>query len=81
MIEEENEKIPLCPVCLETLMMNLHFASDNHLYHKNCFSILNYKSPLSRKVFSSYLPVNKVVNGKINFEKKLKAILKEYFMI
>ena len=38
MIEEENEKIPLCPVCLETLRTNSYFASDNHLYHQICFS-------------------------------------------
>ena len=63
MIEEENEKIPLCPVCLETLITNLIFASDNHLYHKICFSKLNLKSPISRKDFSYYLTVNKVVKG------------------
>ena len=72
MIEEENEKLPLCPVCLETLTTNLYFASDNHLYHINCFSKLNYKSPISRQDFSSYLPVNKVVNGKVYFEKETK---------
>ena len=65
MIEEEIEKIPLCPVCFETLTMNLYFASDSHLYHKNCFNKLNFKSPISRKDFSYYLPVNEVVNVKV----------------
>ena len=36
MLEDENEKDPFCPVCLETLTTNFYFASDNHLYHKNC---------------------------------------------
>ena len=72
MIEEENEKIPLCPVCLETLTTNLYYTSDNDLSHRNCFNKLNFKSPIPREVFLYYLPVNKVVNGKTNFEKKLK---------
>ena len=55
MIEEKNEKIPLCPVCLETLTNNSYFASDEHLYHKNCFSKLSFKSPISRQDFSFYL--------------------------
>ena len=69
MTEEESEKIAICPVCLESLMTNSYFASDNHLYHKDCFGKLNFKSPLSRQDFSCYLPVNKVVNGKLFFEK------------
>ena len=69
MIEEGNEKTPLCPCCLETLTTNLYFASDDHLYHKNCFSELLFKSPISRQDFSYYLPVNRVVNGKIYLEK------------
>ena len=47
MIEEENVKTPLCLVCLETLTINLCFASDDHLYQKNCFSKLGFKSPIS----------------------------------
>ena len=69
MIEEENEKNPLCPVCLETLMTNLYFASDSHLYRQICFSKLNFKSPISRQDFSYYLPVIKVVNGEVYFRK------------
>ena len=69
MIEEEIEKVPLCPVCLETLTMNLYFVSDNYLYLKDCFGKLNFKSPISRQDFSYYLAVNKVVNGKTYFEK------------
>ena len=65
MIEEEIEKTPLCPVCSETLAFDLFFASDNHLDHHVCFSKLNFKSPISRQHFSYYLPVNKVVNGKV----------------
>ena len=72
MIEEENEKIPLCPICLETLASDLNFASDNHLYHQISFTKLNFKSPISRQDFSYYLPVNKVINGKVYFEKKLE---------
>ena len=68
MMDEENEKIPLCPI-LETLTTNLYFTSDGYLYDKNCFSKLNFKSPVSRQDFSYYLPVNKVVNGKVYFEK------------
>ena len=81
MIKEENEKIPLCPVCLEILTTKLYFASDDHLYHQICFIKLKPKSPISRQDFSYDLPVNKVINGKVYFEKKLKVILKKYFMI
>ena len=70
MIGEENEKIPLCPVCLETLASDFYFASDNHLYHQVCYIKKIYKSPISRQDFSYYLPVNKVVNDKKCFEKK-----------
>ena len=71
MIDEENEKIPLCPVCLETLASDFYFAFDNHLYHQICSSKLNFRSPISRQDFSYYLPVNKVVNGKAFFWKKI----------
>ena len=65
MIEKENEKIPLSLVCLETLTTILYFASDGRLYHQICFSKSKLESPISRQVFSNYLPVNKVVNGKV----------------
>ena len=68
-MDGENGKIPLCPICLETLKKKLYFASADHLYQKNCFSKLNFKSPISRQDCSYYLPVNKVVNGKVYFEK------------
>ena len=77
MIEEKNEKIPLCPLCLETLASDLYFASDNHLYHQICFSKLSFKSPISRQDFSYYLPLNKVINGKVFFEKKINIFLKQ----
>ena len=51
MIEEEKEKIALCPVCLETLTTNLYFASDGYFYGKNLFNRLNFKSPISSKMF------------------------------
>ena len=70
MIEEENEKIVICPDCLESLATNLYFASDGQLYHKNCFDKLTFKSPISRQVSSYYIPKNKVVNGRKNFEDK-----------
>ena len=72
MIKEENEKIAICPICSETLTTNLYFASDGCLYHKNCFTKLKYKTPISRQNLSYYLPVNKVVNGKIYLEKEIK---------
>ena len=37
MIEEENEKNPICPICLEILTTKLNFASHGYLYQKNCF--------------------------------------------
>ena len=43
MIEKENEKTPVSPICLEILTSNLYFTSDNHLYHRNCFDKLNFK--------------------------------------
>ena len=48
---------------------DLNFASGNDLYHQICFSKINYKSPISRQDFPYYLPVNKVINGKVDFEK------------
>ena len=74
MIDEENEKTPLCPICLETLASDLYFASDNHLYHQICFSKLCFKFPISRQDFSYYRPVKKVVNGKVYFLKKVKVL-------
>ena len=65
MIEEENEKSPLCPVCLEILTTIFYFTSANHLYHRNCFDKINFKSPISTEGFLYYFPVNKVVNGKV----------------
>ena len=47
MIQEENEKIALCPVSLEHLTTDLFFTSVDYLYHKKCFSKLNFKSPIS----------------------------------
>ena len=75
MANEESEKIAICPVCLETLTMNLYFTSEHYLYNKKCFSKLNFKSPISRRDFSYYLSVNKLVNDKVYFEKKLKIPL------
>ena len=77
MIGEENEKNPLWPVCLETLKTKLYFASDNHLYHQNCSSKLNFESPISKQNFSILSTCKKVVNGKVYFEKKFKIILKQ----
>ena len=33
---------------------------------------IDFKSPMSRQDFSSYLPVNKLVNVKVDFEKNIK---------
>ena len=52
MIKEEKEKIAICAICLETLTNKLYFASDDHLYHKSCFSKLYFKSSISRHDFS-----------------------------
>ena len=70
MTEEENEKIAICPVCLESLTTDSYFTSDDYLYHKKCFSKLNFKIPISRQDFSYYLPVKKLVIDKVYFEKK-----------
>ena len=72
MIQEESEKIAICPVCLESLTTDLYYTSDDYLYHKKCFNKLNYKSRISRQDFSYYLPVNKVVNDKVYFEKNME---------
>ena len=79
MIQEEIEKIAICTVCLESLTTDLYFTSDDCLYHRKCFSKINFKSPISRQDFSYYLLVNKLVNEKVYFEKKtLKTILGVY---
>ena len=71
MIQEETEKIAIFPVCLERLTTDIYFTSDDYLYHKKCFRKLNFKSPISRQDFSYHLPVNKLINDKIYFEKIL----------
>ena len=72
MIEEENEKIAICPVCLESLTTDLYFTSDGYLYHIKCFSKLIFNSPISRQDFSYYFLPNKLVNDKVYFEKNIK---------
>ena len=59
-------------MCLEGLTTDFYFTSDNYLYHKKCFSKLNYKNPITRQSFSYYLPKNKLVNEKVYFDKKTK---------
>ena len=59
-------------MCLETSTTDSYFTSDDYLYDKNCFSKLNFESPISRKDFLYYFPVNKLVNYKVYFEKNLK---------
>ena len=69
MIQEEIEKIAICPVCLENWTPDLYFTIDDYLYHKKCLSKSNYKSPITGQDFSYYLPVKKLVNDKVYFEK------------
>ena len=64
-MEEEKERIPLCPICLEILTTSLYFTSDNHLYRGNCFDKLNVQSRISKQDFRLYLPVNELVIGKV----------------
>ena len=59
-------------MCLESLTTDLYFTSDDYLYHKNCFSKLNYKSPITRQDFSYCLPISKLVNDEVYFEKSIK---------
>ena len=37
MIEEENEKIAICPVCLESSTTEIYFPSNDYLHHKKGF--------------------------------------------
>ena len=53
MTEKEDKKIAVCPVCLDTLTTNSYFTSDGYLYHKNCFSNIKFKSPITRHDFSN----------------------------
>ena len=78
MIGEENEKTPHCSICLQILSTNLYFTSDNHVYHRNCFDIFNFKSPICRKGFLNCFPVNKVVNGEgLMVKKDIKKIFEQ----
>ena len=70
MIKDKNEKIAICHVCLDGLTTDLFFTSDDYLYHKKCFNESNFKSPISRQY---YLPVNKLVDDKVYFEKNIKS--------
>ena len=72
MIKEDNEKIASCPICFDSLTTINCVASNVYLYHRNCFSKLNSKRPMSWQDFSYYLPVNKVIIDKIYFEKKIE---------
>ena len=51
MIEKENDKTAICPSCLEISTANLYFASDGYLNNQNCFSNLNFQSPISTQHF------------------------------
>ena len=76
MIQEEIEKIAICPVCLKSLTTDLYFTSDEYLYHEKCFSKQNFKNPITRQDFSYYPLVNKLVNNDVvYFEKTFKKIL------
>ena len=69
-MEGENEKLAICPLCLESLTTDLYFNVDDYLYHKKFFSKLNFRSPISRQDFLYFFPANKLVNQKVYFEKK-----------
>ena len=75
MIQEQTEENAICPVCLEGSTTGLYFTSDDYLYHKKCFSELNFKSRITRQNFSYYLPENKLVNDKVYFEKNIQTNL------
>ena len=66
------EKNAICPVCLEGLTTDLYFTSDGYLYHKKCYSKLNFESPISRQDLSYCFPANKLVDDKVCFEKGIK---------
>ena len=51
MIQEDTEKLAICPVCIERLTTDLYFTSDDYLCHRKCFSKLNFKCPISRQDF------------------------------
>ena len=59
-------------MCPDSLTTDLYFTSDDYLYHKKCFSKLNFESPIARKDFLFFFPVDKQVNEKIYFEKEFK---------
>ena len=42
-------KIVECPVCLENLNVDVLYCSDGYLYHRKCFDVLNFKSPITRE--------------------------------
>ena len=49
---EENKKIPLCAICLETLKTDVYFTSDGYLYQKICFHKFTFESFISTQDFS-----------------------------
>ena len=68
MIELENEKIPICPVCLEILKIGVYFCSDGYLYDKSCFTKLEFKSPITGdKSFHNIFPQIKVNGITVSF--------------
>ena len=46
------------------------------MYHRKCFSKLNFKKPISRQEFSYYVPVNKLVDDKVYFEENIRNIFR-----
>ena len=75
MINEENEKMAIFPVCLECLTTDLCFTSDDYLYHQKCFQKLILEIPISRQDFLYCFPVNKLIYGQIYFGKNLTIFL------
>ena len=52
MAKQENEKIPICPICLGNLEIDIYFCCEGFLYDESCFTKLEFKSPITRQKLS-----------------------------
>ena len=57
-----------CPVCLESLDIDVLYCSDGYLYDRKCFDGLNFISPITREKITFWLPLERIEDNIVRFE-------------
>ena len=56
---------------LETLNDYVFYCSDGYLYNRKCFDGLDFKSPITREKITYWLPLERIDDNIVRFEKKI----------